>query len=212
MARRSERSRRLARAKTAEAYARRVDTEEAWLTAADAWEEAGARGEAQQARLGRPSAKTGGWDRYEEGERSRFIRLLDESEQGSRHEKMAASKEFRRDLVENPDWVAEQIGWMLNGTYGQGEMVWSRELLARMATSSKHRSPVPILIVVFGQINKVPRRAAYRAWLSLAPERRADLTRMIEEEIRSGVVQRRREERRQADNPERDARRQNRRR
>lgn len=76
---------------------------------------------------------------YENQERGRAWKLFTEIEKSSQWERKEGYKDLLADCLDSPSLISDRINWLLNGSYGQGEM-----LIAEYAVQN-NKNPNPIL-------------------------------------------------------------------
>ena len=89
-----------------------------------------------------------------------------------------AQAEFLESMKTRPDWVAEQIGWMLEGNYGYGPMLVARNCTKRMNRPALWTQ----LVAVYNW--QCPRAMAVAAWKKLSKREQAVLQDQLEQVAR----------------------------
>ena len=180
-------------ARSAEEHARRESTYAAYAIAADAWLEAGDVARAKRmmrlwsADIGRVWAAmlknqaASSTDReYEDREWRSYRADVQNIERVPPSEARAAAKDFTEAMRSDPEHVAEQIGWIIDGNYGRGaQQVAERTLAASGATNKPAQ-----LSQIVGILNwRVPPRRIAAAWKALTPNEQIRLDQAIRQEI-----------------------------
>ena len=86
-----------------------------------------------------------------------------------------AQTEFLESMRSRPDWVAEQVGWMLEGNYGYGPMLIARNVTKRMNRPALWTQ----LVAVYNW--QCPRAMAIAAWKKLSKREQAVLQEHLEQ-------------------------------
>ena len=116
---------------------------------------------------------------YETQERDIFMADLARAETGTREEKREAYNSLLNDIREDPKFVIDRLGWMLNGSYGSGayKAVWDVINNPRMNREAW-------LFRWFAALEYLcPDRLARKVWNELTPDQQKEINRLIGEEI-----------------------------
>lgn len=174
-------------ARRAEKYARRVNTDAAWLVAADAWLEAGNVERAEHMNTMRPSEMRRREREHDERERKGLLRDLREIESTPPHEARESIATLLYFLQGHPISVIEQLRWLMDGTYGHG----AKQEAARIVLLSGRTNRAAILMRFLGAIAySVPTRFMTRIWHQLTPPQQQRITDLVNEEIREALAAR----------------------
>ena len=181
-----------ARARAAEAYAREVDTREAWEVAADAWAEAGDLKRATAAQMGdlrvRAPEQRPTYEAAMESQREfrKLRQTYEEVERAPLRERKENAAEFLRAMREEPDIVAERIGWLFNGSYGTA----AKEQALRILRSPRMNRYAALTGEIATLEWRVSGQMVPAAWKKLTDEEKLALERAINAEIRDALFQR----------------------
>ena len=85
--------------------------------------------------------------------------------------------ELIKDMQNAPETIAERAGWLLNGTYGHGQMIMSREAI----TSPDPVKSLFMLIALYEW--RVPDAWAAKAWREMLEDSKDKLTKLIQAEV-----------------------------
>jgi hypothetical protein len=88
-----------------------------------------------------------------------------------------AQQAFYDAIKTSPERVAERVGWLLEGQYGQGPMLQAHNFTSRMNRPAAFSQMIAVLD------HNCPRRMAVEAWKKLSKPQQAKLQRLIEAEI-----------------------------
>lgn len=93
--------------------------------------------------------------------------------------------ELVKDMQNIPETVAERAGWLLNGTYGHGQMILARRALEpSLETSDKHSLAITGLFMYIAIYEwRVGFNYAKKAWHAVDDECRDRLAELIQAEI-----------------------------
>jgi hypothetical protein len=111
---------------------------------------------------------------YEQREIDDAIRVENEVNRSPPAERKEAREAFFQAMKHHPEFVAERVGWLLDGQYGMGAM-----LMARNATSRSNRPAFYSQMIAVIEHN-CPRTMAVAAWKKLTAEEQAKLQQLIE--------------------------------
>ena len=166
------------RARRAEAYARHIQTDEAFLVAADAWEEAGDPGRAADMRASQPSVVTGR-QLQTCREKVRWVEQAWRSE--FPHARFGALAHAARYLEEDPNPLAKEVQEeIFDGIDGECWLYRAREI-----ASSRHRTAeMQLYQLVMAAWAGMSRSAATRLLHGLSTEARQNVLRVMREGLR----------------------------
>lgn len=109
---------------------------------------------------------------YERNERDRALadeRRVDRAPLGDRK---AARDAFHEAMAEDPATVAERVSWLLDGSYGYGQMVMAKE-----AVAAKRMNREALLTQMVGVFEwQCPRDMSRAAWTKLTPAQKRALS------------------------------------
>ena len=180
-----------ARARSAEAYARRVHTDAAFQIAADAWEEAGDRKQAELMQALQPSAVT----RRELEHRYQSLRELRSEildiernwRNASRRERAEAIQEAVNYVERDPETFADRTYWVFNGTMGAGAMYRARQI-ANSGTRTNRVAQLFTLVLMLDET--LPPAAVTQVWRRLSPAARHNVDRIMNAALRTSGARR----------------------
>lgn len=179
-----------ARARSAEAHARRVGTDAAYLIAADAWEEAGDPERARLMTSLQPSAIAAQERAYREDELRRLDAEVRQIERDwrttSREDRAAAIDDALQYLERDPEILEERTDWLLNGTFGAGAMYRARQIA--LASRARNRAAQLFRLVMLLD-DRLPANAVNQVWRTLSPAAQRYVTNIMEEALRNAEVE-----------------------
>ena len=173
-----------ARARSAEAHARLVNTDAAYLIAADAWEEAGDASKARLMVALQPSVIAARERAYREDELRRQRAEEREIERSwrstSRQDRASAIDDAVQYLENDPEILEERTDWTLNGTMGAGWMYRAQEI----ARASKRQNRAAQLFRLVTMVdNRLPESAITQVWHRLSPAARNNVTHIMQDAL-----------------------------
>lgn len=122
---------------------------------------------------------------YEQDERRRFLAQIAAVENTPLSERKEAHREWREALTESPEVVAERIGWLLNGSYGQGSYAATLKVIGNPRMNVQAWLFRTIACLEW----HCPENFARAAWKSLTDEQKSALAALIQTEIDYAVEQ-----------------------
>lgn len=94
-----------------------------------------------------------------------------------------AQNSFFETMRDNPELVAERIGWLLNGTYGYGQMKIAKQVLA-----SPRMNRAATLTQLIGAFEWMcPENMSRAAWKKLTPGEQSRLDGAVQEALRDAA-------------------------
>ncbi len=133
-----------------------------------------------RARAARPSGVPSQAE-YERCELAEAHRRLDALRRAPLSDRKEAQAEFLRAMRDDPELVAERIGWLLDGNYGYGQM-----LIAKRVLGSPRMNRSAALTHMIGAFEwSSPGAMSIAAWKKLTKAQQAALERAVQAEIRS---------------------------
>jgi hypothetical protein len=130
-------------------------------------------------RVGSTSSGIPSQREYESREIATFHADLKRVEKAPLNERKEDAKEFAEAMASDPALVAERIGWLLDGNYGYGSYVKSREVVR-----SKMNAPAWLTQVIGALEWRSPFAMTRANWNKLSSHQKAELARHVEQEIR----------------------------
>ena len=118
---------------------------------------------------------------YERRELADAQRRLEEVERAPLAERKEAAAEFFEAMRDNPDIVAERVGWLLDGSYGYGPMMKAKQVLG----SPRMNRSAALTQMVAAYEWSSPSAMTRAAWKKLTKAQQDALERAVQEEIRS---------------------------
>ena len=116
---------------------------------------------------------------YDLNERIRFNKQLTEVERAPLAERKEAAAAWLESLTTSPEWVAEKIGWLLDGSYGYGAYQAARDVITHKRMNRRAWLGQTIAALEW----QCPNNYARAAWNKLSSEQQAALNAMIDREI-----------------------------
>ena len=120
---------------------------------------------------------------YERREVADFQRQLREVERLPLSERKENAQDFQHILQNEPEWVAERVGWLLNGSYGRGSYMEAQKVARR----PRMNQGAWLVQTVAALEWSVPPRMTAQAWHTLSAAQRKELERLIQREIRDAL-------------------------
>jgi len=108
-------------------------------------------------------------------------RKLTEVEKAPLAERKEAAAEFFAAMRDNPDIVAERVGWLLDGNYGYSSMLMAKQILG----SPRMNRSAALTHMVGAFEWSSPGAMTVAAWKKLTKAQQAALERAVQAEIRS---------------------------
>ena len=128
-----------------------------------------------------PRSGTPSQAEYERRELSDAQRKLVELRRAPLSDRKEAQAEFLKAMRDDPELVAERIGWLLGGNYGYGSMLLAKRVLV---TPRMNRSAA--LTQMIGAFEwMVPEEMVRAAWKKLSTSEKAALERAVQGAIKS---------------------------
>ena len=122
---------------------------------------------------------------YERRELADAQRRLDEVERAPLAERKEAAAEFFEAMRDNPDIVAERVGWLLGGNYGYGSMMKAKQVLG----SPRMNRSAALTQMAAAYEWSSPSAMTRAAWKKLTKAQQDALERAVQEEIRSAETE-----------------------
>ena len=144
--------------------------------------------EKRQARERAPTRASSGIPSQAEYERRELTdaqRRLDEVERAPLAERKEAATEFFEAMRDNPEIVAERVGWLLGGNYGYGSMMKAKQVLG----SPRMNRSAALTQMVAAYEWSSPSAMTRAAWKKLTKAQQDALERAVQEEIRSAETE-----------------------
>lgn len=117
---------------------------------------------------------------YHNAEMKRTIKHLDTIRKAPLADRKEAKTSLVKAFTEYPNIFADRIGWLLNGTYGYGEM----QLALNILKGSKRTNKVAALSQLMALVEwQCPEDMTRSAWKSLTREQQEKLDYLIRVEI-----------------------------
>lgn len=117
------------------------------------------------------------FSQHEINEITRYLREVAEIEKAPMHERKEAAAEFYEAMAHDPALVAERVGWLLDGNYGQGSYLKAHQVMAQSKRANKIASLTQMTAVMEW---RCPFRMAAAAWKKLTPAQKAALDRAVQ--------------------------------
>jgi hypothetical protein len=134
------------------------------------------RGRAAQPR----SSGTPSQAEYERNELREARQHLTEIERAPLADRKEAAAEFLEAMRDDPELVAERVGWLLNGTYGYGEQLMARQVLDRPRMNRS--AALTHMVAAFEW--QTPNAMAVAGWKKLTKGQQAALERAVQGAIK----------------------------
>ena len=128
----------------------------------------------------RPGAHIPSPVEYERRELSAAHRKLDELRRAPLSDRKEAQAEFLKVMRDDPNLVAERIGWLLGGSYGYGSMLLAKRVLA--APRMNRSAALTQMIGAFEWM--APEEMVRAAWKKLSTREKAALERAVQGAIK----------------------------
>ena len=129
------------------------------------------------------------WTKFESDEVGRYLAEARARERAPLADRKDAQREFFDAMKNHPDVVGERVGWLLNGSYGQGAGLKASQILE----SPRMNRQAALTILVGDAEWMTPAAMAVAAWKKLTPSQKAALAREVEQAIRAREAEVKRE-------------------
>lgn len=121
---------------------------------------------------------------YEARERTNFFHEMGEIQKDwgkmPVSERRQEEAEFYETMRDHPTLIAERVGWLLDGNYGQGSYLAAHDVLSRPRMNVE-----AWMVQTIGPLEwRVPPVAVVRAWKRLTPVQQAKLNQEVQKTIR----------------------------
>jgi hypothetical protein len=123
---------------------------------------------------------------YLERERRMLDKQLAAVESAPLAERREGAADYGRGLRDNPEIIAERIGWIFNGSYGRGAYDRAHEWLAAYRESPKRRETMikfNLCCLLAALDDACPSRMAVNQWKKLTTEQQQRLDVLLTAEI-----------------------------
>lgn len=126
------------------------------------------------------STKTADYSRaeYEQDERRRFLAGLERVEKAPLSERQEG-RDAWVEALQAPEFVAERIGWLLNGSYGQGSYAAALQVIGSPRMNVQAWLGQTIAAIEW----HCPANFARAAWCKLTDDQKKTLADLIQKEI-----------------------------
>lgn len=124
------------------------------------------------------------WTQHDHDEVRRWYNEVQEVEKAPLHERKEAAKEFYEAMRDAPELVAERVGWLIDGNYGQGAYLKAKQVLGMSKRANK---AAQLNAMTAAMEWKCPGAMAVAAWKKLTPAEKAKLDHAIQAEIKSAM-------------------------
>ena len=121
---------------------------------------------------------------YEAREFHSFMKDMKEVEKLPLGERKANARDFALTLHNDPELVAERVGWLLNGSYGAGSYAQAQQV----ARSPRMNQAAWLVQTVAALEWHVPPKMTIAAWKTLSMAQRTKLDRLIKKEIKDELA------------------------
>lgn len=143
--------------------------------------------EKREARTAKPARSTTppSQGEYERREMQEAQAKLAEVRKAPLAERKEAVQDFFEAMRDNPQIVAERVGWLLDGNYGYGSM-----LLAKRVLGSRNMNRAAALTQMIGAFEwQSPEEMSRGAWKKLTASQQAALDRAVQKAIRDAETE-----------------------
>lgn len=116
---------------------------------------------------------------YEQREASEHYQRMQEVEKAPLSERLEAYQEFAKALADDPETVAERVGWVLNGSYGKGayDKAWD---IAKSPRMNRVAALTQMAAALEWSCTGVYAR---KAWTRLTQEQKDKVDKLVAQEI-----------------------------
>lgn len=121
------------------------------------------------------------WTKYESDEVGRYLREVRERERAPLADRKEAQREWFDVIKNDPKIVGERVGWLLDGSYGQGSYLKARQILE----SPRMNRQAALAVMIADAEWMTPALMAVAAWKKLTPAEKSALAREVEKAIRA---------------------------
>ncbi len=115
----------------------------------------------------------------EMNEISRHHKAIEEIERTPLAERKESAKEFAADLAANPELVAQRVGWLIDGNYGQGSCTAAWQII----TAPRLNRIAALSILIAALEWRCPSAMARKVWKGLTADQQAKIDGLIKKEI-----------------------------
>ena len=117
---------------------------------------------------------------YEANECRRHCAFIREIEAAPLAERKEAQADWSDAITHNPGMIAEQVGWLLHGSYG----FWPAKLAARIKANARCNQAAQIACLLDAEDHSCPPEMAQAAFKALTPAAQKSLNTAILRELR----------------------------
>lgn len=120
---------------------------------------------------------------YDYTARIEFNKQIREVENNTLEERKEGYKNYSDALENNQEWLAEKIGWLIDGSYGYGSYTIAREVVQNNRANKRAWLGVTIAALEY----HCPNNYARKAWNNLSADKQASMNALIDKEIESAL-------------------------